>query len=574
LKSIVLQKEDPEKLEKLLRKDFDAVCEYHKLKDSLSAEESKIIDKIVEANTKTVDDAINLFTNSLSLAWIDHIEGKFPDLRSVSSGKLDSQIAELRESIEIKRNCSKEILLLKAREKTYENLEFNRLKNRITYRDLQHQVTKKRRIWPIRRVIGEFTEELFTLLPCWMCSPESASAIFPMQQNFDLIIFDEASQCFAERGIPAMYRARQIVVSGDSQQLQPNDLYRVRWEDEDDTTPELAINSLLDLTKHYLPEVNLAGHYRSKSLELIDFSNEYFYNGKLRLLPDFQYVNKTEPAIKYIESHGIWDDGVNQIEAEKVVDLVLELIKEYNDKEIGIVTFNFKQQELIMDVMEERAVTENVLIPDSLFVKNIENVQGDEKDIIIFSVGYAPDKKGKVKLQFGSLNIEGGENRLNVAVTRAREKIFILSSIHPSQMQTDDTKNEGPKLLKQYLEYAWNVSNGNWRPHLPAYDDHQISWYLRKRLREEAFHEVQGLEIDKELPFADLSVRVENEFKGLILTDDERYHQALSPKQIYAFQHFHLVFKNWNHERFHSREFWIDPEATKEKLRKFLFKVQ
>ena len=423
-------------------------------------------------------------------------------------------------------------------------------------------------------MISEFTEELFTLLPCWMCSPESASAIFPMSQHFDLVIFDEASQCFAERGIPAMYRGKQIVVTGDSQQLQPNDLYRVRWEEDDDITPELSIDSLLDLAKHYLPEINLAGHYRSKSLELIDFSNEHFYGGKLRLLPDFQYVNKKEPAIKFIESNGIWEDGTNRIEAERVVDLVLELLRSGGEKGIGIVTFNFKQQDLIMDLMEERSEQENVLVPESLFVKNIENVQGDERDIIIFSVGYAADKNGKIKLQFGSLNIEGGENRLNVAVTRARENIYILSSLHPSKLVTDDTKNEGPKLLKKYLEYAWNVSHGNWIPHLPAYDDHHVEWYLRNKLQNQSFYELDGLEIKKDLPFSDLSVRNGNEFTGLILTDDERYHQALSPKQIYAFQHFHLTLKNWKHVRFHSREIWIDPESTKEKMQKFLFKVQ
>ncbi len=574
VKSIILKKEDPVKLERLLRKDFDAICEFHKLKTSLSAEESNTIDKIIEANAKSIEEALDLFVNSLSLSWIDHIEGKYPDLRSVSSGKLDSHISELQESILLKRKCSNEIMLLKAREKTYEDLEFNRLKNRVTYRDLQHQVTKKRRIWPIRRVIGEFTEELFTLLPCWMCSPESASAIFPMMQNFDLVIFDEASQCFAERGIPAMYRGRQLVVTGDSQQLQPNDLYRVRWEEDDDVSPELSIDSLLDLTKYYLPEINLAGHYRSKSLELIDFSNEHFYSGKLRLLPDFKYVNKKEPAIKYIESDGVWEDGANEIEAGMVVDLAMDLIKEKSERDIGIVTFNFKQQELIMDLMEEKAVERSILIPEALFVKNIENVQGDERDVIIFSIGYAPDKQGKVKLQFGSLNVEGGENRLNVAVTRAREDVYVVSSIHPSMMQTEDTKNDGPKLLKKYLEYAWNVSHGDWVPHLPEYDDHHISWYLRIKLREHSFHDVQGLEIEKELPFSDLSVKKDQEFKGLVLTDDERYYQALSPKQIYAFQHFHLSTKNWKYERFHSRELWIDSDSAKEKMQKFLYKVQ
>lgn len=571
IRAIILKKEDPHKLEKLLKKDFDAICEYHKLKTNLSSEEIKVLDEVNTNSGGTIDERLSLFKNSLSLAWIDHIESKFPDLRNVASGKLDGLTLELREQIETKRLASKEILLLKSREKTYEDIEYNRLKNRVTYRDLQHQVTKKRRIWPIRKVISEFADELFTLLPCWMCSPESASAIFPMRENFDLVIFDEASQCFAERGIPAMYRGRQIVVTGDSMQLQPNDLYRVRWDEDDDDTPELAIDSLLDLTKHYLPEVSLAGHYRSKSLELIDFSNEHFYNGKLRLLPDYSYVNESKPAIDFIQAKGIWDDGVNEIEAMEVVDQTLKLIKDAPEKEVGIVTFNFKQQGLILDLLEEKSADQSVLIPESLFVKNIENVQGDERDIIIFSIGYAPDKKGKVKLQFGSLNAQGGENRLNVAVTRAKEKILIISSILPQSLKTEDTKNEGPKLLKKYLEYAWDVSKGKWTPHIPEYDEHHIDWFLRNRIQEKSFHEFNEFELAKELPFADLSVKKGKIYTGLILTDDERYHQALSPKQIYAFQHFHLLMKNWPHVRFHSREFWIDPDAAKEKMKRFLY---
>ena len=289
------------------------------------------------------------------------------------------------------------------------------------------------------------------------------------------------------------------------------------------------------------------------------------------MLPDYDYANTKEPAIEYIQAQGIWDDGVNEIEANEVVNRALNLIKKSPEKEVGIVTFNYKQQGLILDLLEDKSSEKNILIPDSLFVKNIENVQGDERDIIIFSVGYAPDKKGKLKLQFGSLNAQGGENRLNVAVTRAREKVLIVSSILPQLLKTEDTKNEGPKLLKKYLEYAWEVSIGKWKPHIPAFDEHHVDWFLRNRIQEKAFHEFEGFKLAKELPFADLSVKKNKTYTGLILTDDERYYQALSPKQIYAFQHFHLIMKNWPHERFHSREFWIDPEATKEKMRKFLF---
>lgn len=570
IRTILLNKTDTKDLIRLLRKDFDAICAYDRLKFDLLEEEKGVLDKLSETN-KDKEDMLSIFQNSLMISWIDHLETKYPELRMVSSGELDSLIDELRSEVENRRQISKEILLLKLREKTYTDLEYNRLNNRITYRELNHQVTKKRRIWPIRKIVGEFGDELFKLLPCWMCSPESTSAIFPMKEQFDLIIFDEASQCFVERGIPTMYRGKQILVTGDSKQLQPNDLYRVRWE-EDMDTPELSVDSLLDLTKRYLPETSLAGHYRSKSLELIEFSNQHFYKGKLNMLPDRTHMNTSEPSIEYLKVNGTWEDNVNRAEAQAVATRTIQLIEESPEKDIGIVTFNYHQQEEIYDYLEEYATKKNILLPESLIIKNIENVQGDEKDVIIFSIGYAPDKKGKMRLQFGSLNAAGGENRLNVAVTRAREKVIVISSISPNQLQTEETKNEGPKLLKKYLEYAWAVSKGNWQPDIAEEGQFELNWYLRKKLANKTFHE-SDYTLKKNLPFADLSVIHENKSTGLILTDDERYYSAISPKQIYVYQNYHLTLKNWPHAWFHSREYWVDKEATKDRLRKFIFSV-
>ena len=140
-----------------------------------------------------------------------------------------------------------------------------------------------------------------------------------------------------------------------------------------------------------------------------------------------------------------------------------------------MITFNFKQQQLIQDLLEDVAFP----LPKDLFIKNIENVQGDEKDIIIFSTGYAPDKNGKMNLKFGSLNVAGGENRLNVAVSRAREKIYVITSLFPTQLHVEETKNEGPKLLKEYLTYAFNVSEGNFTPTPPPYQSRENNWYLK-----------------------------------------------------------------------------------------------
>ena len=567
VRMLLLGNEDLQAITRMWNEDFDALVEYYKLKDNFTHDENKIISVLLETGFKDKQAAIELFHNSLALAWIDHIETKYPILRAVSSFRLDHLTADLQQAILEKTRVSKEILLLKSRERTYENLEYNRLNNLVTYRDLYHQVTKKKQVWPIRRVISQYQEEVFSLLPCWMASPESASAIFPMEEIFDLVIFDEASQCFAERGIPAMYRGKQVVIAGDDKQLQPNDLYRVRWEEEETgDQPELEVDSLLALGKQYLKEVSLRGHYRSKSLELIEFSNINFYGGKLKLLPDFLLARQQKPAIHYIKKDGVWDKNVNMVEAQEVVDLVAKLAKEKPEKSIGVVTFNASQQGYILDLMEKYLTELGLIFPDSLFVKNIENVQGDERDIIIFTTAYAPDIKGKLQLRFGSLNMAGGENRLNVAVTRAREEIYIVTSLLPSQLNTDQAANAGPKLLKLYLEYAWAVSNGKWKPDSQEDKSHSQDWYLRKKLEFEA----KGIQVTKELPYADLTVKHREEYRGLILTDDELFFDTLSPKETYSYRLTQFIQKNWPYHQFYSREYWINRMQTKDRLQKFI----
>ncbi|NJM25484.1 MAG: DNA helicase I [Bacteroidia bacterium] len=301
-----------------LKRDFDSLCEFDRLKNGLSNSELSILNKLNDHVGSWQYHLLEpLFQNSLRLAWIDHLETKYPILRSVSSLKMEEMQSSLQQLVKEKRKLCKQILLQRARETVYDQLEYNRLQNRVTYRDLYHQVSKKKRIWPLRRLIHEYEDELFRLIPCWLASPESVSAVFQMKETFDLVIFDEASQCFSERGIPAMYRGRQLLIAGDSMQLKPNELYQIRWED-DREDPDLEQNSLLELGSRYLKTVHLQGHYRSLSPELIDFSNRYFYGGRLRLLPDREYLNKTRPALEYRKVEGVWENQTNRTEAETI----------------------------------------------------------------------------------------------------------------------------------------------------------------------------------------------------------------------------------------------------------------
>jgi superfamily I DNA and/or RNA helicase len=561
-----------EKMIESLNADFDALCDYDNLKQQLTDAERALVDRLVEFEGIDSESQITkLFYNSVWLAWIDHIETKFPILRSTNSLKFKTMQKELQQSIKEKLKVSKEITLLRTRERTYHNLEYNRLNNLVTYRELTHQVTKRRSIWPIRKLVANYEQEVFDLLPCWMASPDSVSAMFPMEVLFDLVIFDEASQCFAEQGVPAMYRGRQVVVAGDSRQLSPFDLYKVRWEEPNEESSNIAleVDSLLDLSAQHLMQVHLRGHYRSQSLELIDFSNTHFYDGKLSLLPDKHILDRREPAIDYIKVDGRWEKQTNHREAKEVVQLVERLIAESPDKTIGIVTFNVKQQDLIMDMLEEKSVDEGFEIPGHLFVKNIENVQGDERDIIIFSIAYAPDDSGRMQHHFGSLNIEKGENRLNVAVTRAKEKIVVVASIMPQQLVVDEARNEGPRLLRKYLEYARQVSSGGFKPHLAPREDRRTDWYLKHKLKGLVFEQTNTFEICEEMPFADLTVKNGNGYLGLILTDDEPYHQSISIKDMHVYTPFTLAAKHWKFMGFYSRDYWYDKERIKENLLKF-----
>ena len=349
-------------------------------------------------------------------------------------------------------------------------------------KDYLYQIQKQRALWPVRRMIEYFDEYLFRLFPCWLLSPQAVSTILPLKKDlFDLVVFDEASQIFIEAALPSIYRGTRIVVAGDNKQLRPTSGFVRRYLGDDSfdynmdlsTQAALEVESLLDLATAKYHPVYLSYHYRSASAELIDFSNMAFYDNKLQIAPNIT-KSLDQPPIERIKVQGSWKYRRNHEEAETVVKLVKSIYKERKQNEsIGIVTFNIEQKEYIEDLLDAECeknasfrkeyIKEQNRILDgedqSIFVKNLENVQGDERDIIIFSIGYARNAYDKVVAQFGSLSMEGGENRLNVAITRAKKKVYVITSIEPEELTAvDDAKNNGPKLLKKYLQYARAVS--------------------------------------------------------------------------------------------------------------------
>ncbi|MFD2246080.1 AAA domain-containing protein [Pontibacter ruber] len=545
-----------------LQQHFEPLVAHDTLYSSFTEAEREMAAALLTGKLEEADEVEKLFLNSLYLAWLHELEQQHPELRMPSSGELETLEKELQRLLLEKNRLSQEIVLSQLREQTYRHLEYNRLGNAVTYRRLHAQVVKKRSLYPIRKLFSQFSDEILDLVPCWLASPETVSAVTPLQQCFDLVIFDEASQTFAETGIPSVVRGKQVVVAGDEQQLQPSDLYRARWNPEDEEAEELIAESLLRLCSLYLPQTMLLQHYRSRYPELIDFSNRHFYHQKLELIPDRQDVNASKPAIAYRQVQGLWQDNTNAPEAEAVVNLVLDLLKA-GQADVGVITFNYPQQMLVQDLLEEAAQQQSINLPSSLIIKNIENMQGDEKEVIILSVGYAPDRKGRFAMQFGSLSQAGGENRLNVAITRAKLQVIVVSSISPEELQVEQALHAGPKLLKAYLSFARQVSKGEFT-FTPKQGFIPKGIRLLKNTLEE-----QDENLKQKVPFADLTVVEQGKYKGVVLTDDDLYYSQLSVNHSHADVPQLLQSRHWPYLKVYSRQFWENKEAVLGKVRAF-----
>ncbi|MFA7075975.1 MAG: AAA domain-containing protein [Candidatus Izemoplasmatales bacterium] len=388
----------------------------------------------------------------------------------------EKKINELKALMEEKRNVARESFEMKL---FTQALEFSNTKRIMDIK----RVLESDKLPSIKAFFDMFSVELLSFVKVWLLTPEVISSILPLKFNlFDLVIFDEASQMYVEKGIPAIYRAKKVVIAGDPKQLRPSSLGMGRlveddFLEEDEILKNVTFDakSLLDLARYRYKEALLNYHYRSKYQELIEFSNHAFYDGKLLISPNV--ITPKTPPISYVYvKNGTFLKKSNVEEAKEVINVLKKVLKDKEkDESVGIITFNSSQRDLILNQLDEELFKKSVHQArlekeifrkepsgdQSLFVKNIENVQGDERDIIIFSMGYAQDETGVVKRRFGWLNHEGGQNRLNVAITRARKKIIFVSSLYPEQLRVDDLSGKGPKLLKDFMRYCFYISNRN-----------------------------------------------------------------------------------------------------------------
>ena len=329
---------------------------------------------------------------------------------------------------------------------------------------LQHAIKSGGRGVSIRTLFSQIGELILKLCPCVLMSPLSCAQFLDPDKSgmFDVVVFDEASQLPTCKAIGVIARGEEAVIVGDPKQMPPTSFFTEQIGDDEDYETEDLESILDDCLAISMPQMFLAWHYRSRHESLITFSNKSFYEGRLYTFPS---PDDRQSKVTMVSCGGSFDSGktrTNRTEAQAVID---EIKLRAHDPElskysVGVVTFNIQQQTLIEDLLDEEASKDTVLekwafgSEEPVFIKNLENVQGDERDVILFSVGYGKDETGKLIMNFGPLNRDGGWRRLNVAVTRSRIEMKVFSSISPEEIRINETSSEGVKAFKRFLQYA------------------------------------------------------------------------------------------------------------------------
>ncbi|MEX2376343.1 MAG: DUF3320 domain-containing protein [Dehalococcoidia bacterium] len=447
---------------------------------------------------------------------------------------------------------------------------------------LQREAKKRRNIAPIRKLLKNAPDAIKRVKPCFMMSPLSvAQYLEPGSMHFDLIVFDEASQIPPPDAIGAIIRADQVVVVGDSKQLPPTNFFSGisdaadQEEDEDGVMPLDDLESILDeVAVAGIPSLRLKWHYRSQHESLIRFSNEEFYNSDpLYVFPSSERDNPSLGLkFEHVQDGVYTGKGRNPIEALRVADAVVEHIKNDPELSLGVGTFGMAQRLQVMDELDRRRREDPSIEwffaregEKKFFVKNLENIQGDDRDVIFLSVTYGPGPDGRVLKNFGPINLQGGWRRLNVLTTRAKRLLRVFSSMRGDQIDVTDSR-EGPTLLRQYLKYAEtgeypasNIPVGE--PDSP-FEESVIRALVGKGYRVVPQVGDAGYRIDIGIIDPDLPGR----YICGIECDGASYHSALTVRDRDRLRQQVLELRGWDIHRMWSTDWFHDPVGQIERL--------
>lgn len=364
---------------------------------------------------------------------------------------------------------------------------------------------------PPAKFIKHFYKALRKLFPIWVARPDNVASIIPLNENeFDYGIFDEASQMTLERAYPLVYRCAKKIVAGDDKQLKPTSFFQNKVADtEFDIDDFDRADSLLERAKtSWWNEYHLRNHYRSWSKTLIEFSNKYIYNNNLEIASRSDYLQN---AIEVYNVNGIWESE-NKIEALKVIELIEQNWNKF--KKILIITFNAKQALLIENFIIEKYNTFNNELKtkidnNEIVINNLENVQGNEGDLVILSVAYGKNKEGILRSNFGPLNSNGGLNRLNVAVTRAKQKMIVVKSMMGNEIKIANQNNENALVFKKFIEYIDYISDQNLENQQNNFDN-QVQNEFKSEIIKQIYGEIMMKLPSKYQILVDLNIGTKN----------------------------------------------------------------
>ena len=447
---------------------------------------------------------------------------------------------------------------------------------------LRLEVNKKKRHLPLRELLSRIPSVVLRLTPCLLMSPLSiAQYLSADASNFDVVVFDEASQIPVWDAIGAMARGRQVVMVGDPKQLPPTNFFGRADSDADDEDVEGDLESILDeCLGASLPTRNLSWHYRSRHESLIAFSNARYYGGGLVTFPS---PVTDDQAVSFHHAKGVYEKGgarINKPEAKALVADLVARLKAPGFREskltIGVVTFNSQQEALIEDLLDEARRRDPAIEPyfaevelEPVFVKTLESVQGEERDIMYFSITYGPDAAGAVSMNFGPLNRDGGERRLNVAVTRARHELRVFSSLRGEQMDLSRTQALGVRDLKHFLEFAERgpralaeATTGGHGDFESPFEEAVAVALSRKGWQVHTQIGASSFRVDLGVVHPDMAGR----YLSGVECDGATYHRSATARDRDKLREQVLRGLGWEIVRIWSTDWWIDPRGTLERV--------
>jgi stress response protein SCP2/very-short-patch-repair endonuclease len=452
---------------------------------------------------------------------------------------------------------------------------------------LRRELQKQRKHMPIRQLVQSLPTLMAKLKPCLLMSPLSVAQYLDAgHAPFDVVVFDEASQIPVWDAVGVIARGRQLTCVGDPKQLPPTSFF-TRLDDDDDGAGEDDVQDLESILDECLsigmPKLSLNWHYRSRHESLITFSNVTYYENRLVTFPS---PVTDDRGVRFERVHGVYDRGGSRTNRAEADAIVKAIEGHYLDParcalSLGVVTFNQAQQSLIERLLDERrrasAALDQAIAQagnEPLFIKNLENVQGDERDIIYFSITYGPDSSGKVNLNFGPLNLEGGHRRLNVAVSRARQGVVVFSTLLPEQIDLSRVRAAGVRDLKNYLEFAMRGPRALAGQAAPAGLDPDSPFELEviRVLREHGWtvHAQVGVSAYR-IDIGVVDPRAPGRYLLGVECDGRSYNSGATARDRDRLRQHVLEGLGWELHRIWSTDWWLDP---KEPVRKLLARLQ